>query len=332
MNHKSIKFLLNNILHAQNSDSPSFTNRCGMSLTELLVAVILVSILMSATFYVFSSFFATSLSSERRTMAQSDFQASADILKWDIFMSGYGMPSTTLPMSSNDNTTQNNSDSLTLRSMGFTMEGGTGRWTYMLSPSINSNQILVRKWPNATDNITKGDRVVILSATKARVGNAFYVVNETTSAVGPTGQAAYLLTLNGTVRSTANFVFATGNTTGNPFMATYTVRNGNLLRNGQIFIRDVVSFQVSYWIDRNGNRVQENGEIFDNLAVVQANPKLADNVLLMRLTVVTATRGEQTFVFPQDSMEVENSVLNFNNLGRNFRYDLWQNSARPRNL
>ncbi|MCD6594842.1 PilW family protein [bacterium] len=306
-------------------------NRNGISLPELLVAVILVGMLMSSTFYVFSTFFAKSLTQERQTLSHADTQVGTQFIKWDMFMAGYGIPSNVIPITCSDNTGVNGSDVLTIQSVSFGMSGNTGKWSYILSPVSGSNQITVRRWNNPDNDLTKDDYIIILSPIGTQIGFPVYQITDTTSAIGPAGQDAWILTLNNVVYSSLNFVFKVSNAAG-PAAVTYSIQNGNLARDSTLFISDVVNFQVTFWIDTDGDRQIDAGEMYNDLSAVISNPSLLDNIDLMRISIVTATRGEQNYYYPQDTIYVGNQSVNVENIGRNLKYQVWESTIKPRNL
>ncbi len=305
--------------------------RRGISLPELLVAMILVGLLLTATFYVFSAFFSKSLAQQRESLGQADVQVGSQFIKWDIFMAGYGIPSSVIPISNQDNAGENGSDILTLQSVAFGPSGRAGKWTYMLAPATGTNQIIVRRWNDPAQDITKGDYIIILSPAKGQVGLPVYQVTDTATAVGPAGQDAWILTLNNIVNSSINFVFSIGSPTG-PQTVQYYVQNGNLMRDSTIFMPNVVNFQVTFWVDFNGNKQIDPGEEVNDLSDVAANPALLDNVKLMKIYVVTAIRQPDGYVYPSNEIVVANKTINVDELGRNFKYDVWQTMIKPRNL
>jgi len=306
-------------------------NRKGISLGELLVAMVLIGLLMSATFYVFSSFFAASMSNERQAHAQSDVQVGAEIVKWDVFMSGYGCPASVIPIQSFDNAGEENSDILCMQSVAFGLSGNPGKWSYMLSPVQGLNQIVIRRWNDVAEDITVSERIVIISPTKGQVGMPFYNVTDTTRATGPAGQDAWILTLDNTIQSSLNFVYVIGS--GSTHDTTiYGISNGNLMRDNMVFMPGVINMQISYWIDIDSDKRLDFGETFNNLTIVELEPRLLDNVMLMRMSLVTATRGEESYIFAFDTLQVENTTIYIDSLGRNFKYDLWENAINPRNL
>ncbi len=306
-------------------------NRAGITLTELLVAIVLVGLLMIGTFYVFSNFFSASFSQERYTLEQADTQVSAQFLKWDIFMTGYGMPASQFPISVQDNSGENSSDILTLMSTSFGSGGNEGKWSYILSPVENSTQITVRRWNDPELDIDEGEYITVLSPTKGQVGASVYQVTDRQTATGPAGQDAWTLTLNNIISTSLNFVFVVGSPTG-PGTTIYYIQNGNLMRDSTVFIPGVVDFQLAFWIDTDGDRIQDAGETYNDLSILAANPQFADNVKLIRVSIVTATSGEENYVFSLDTIRTENNVLDVSSIGRNFRYDTWRNLVHPRNL
>jgi len=307
------------------------SNRSGVSIPEMLTAMLLVGLLMTTTFYIFSTFFSASMSQQRQTMEQSDTQVGTQFIKWDIFMAGFGMPGDVQSIGAIDNSGVNNSDILMVSSTAFGPGGNTGKWSYMLIPTSGTNQITIRRWNDAAQDVAVGEYIVVISATKGRVGLPSYQITNRQSATGPAAQTAWLLTLNNTISSSLNFIYVLCCPTG-PATTTYQIQNGNLMRDTTVFIPGVDDFQVAYWIDTDGDRIQDVGETYNDLSILAMNPQFVDNIKLARLTVVTATRGNKGYRFSQGSITVENHTQTLSLDRRNFRYDMWQNLINPRNL
>jgi len=200
-------------------------------------------------------------------------------LKWDVFMAGYGMPESQLPISPSDNTGENSSDVLTLISTSFGPSGNSGKWTYIISPASATNQIMVRRWNDTDQDMAIGDYVTLLSPTKGQVGLASYKVTNRQTATGPSGQDAWLLTLDNNVSSALNFVFSLGDSNGIDSVIYY-IQNGNFMRGSTVFMPGVVDFQVAFWIDTDGDRVQDAGEIYNDLSLLASNPQYRNNIKL----------------------------------------------------
>ncbi len=303
----------------------------GITLPELLVAMVLVGILMTATFYVFSSFFSASLSQERRTLSTADAQIGGQFLKWDIFMTGYGIPIDSMPISLQDNVGENGSDILTLISIAFGPTGNSGKWTYVISPIGGSNQMLVRRWNDPQHDVQIGEYVTFLSPTRTRIGLPYYRITNRQSASGPSGQDAWLLTMSSPVNSSNNFIFVLGDTIS-ATTTTYYVQNGNLMRNKSVFIEGVADFQVAFWVDIDGDRNEDVGEIFNNLPTLLASPGILSQIRLIRLSILTAAKATENYYYPDQTITIENHNFDVEQFGRNYRYDIQRNIMNPRNL
>jgi hypothetical protein len=311
--------------------------RAGISLPELMIAMLMVGILMTATFYLFTNFFKITLAQERKTSVNSELQSSAQFLKWDLFMTGFGMNATTLPITAADNAGQGGSDRLTLRSVSFGMNGTNAKWTYILAPVQRSTSVVVRRWNNTTDDIAIGDYIAVLTPAKRNVGLPTYRVTGRTSTTGPSGQPAWQLTLSSQISTGLNFIFQTA-TTG-PQSVVYQIQNGNLMRDTSLFIPGATDFQIAYWVDLDRDNVEDGGEVSNNLNALINNISLIQNINYVRFSIVSAAKGTEKFIYQNPTLTVENHTINTNlnvtgtdTTRRNFRYDVWTSVVKPRNL
>ncbi|MCD6125226.1 hypothetical protein J7J62_08675 [bacterium] len=304
--------------------------RDSMTLTEILVAMVLVGVLLSATFYVFSNFFSATFSHEKVSLEQVDIQVATDFTKWDIMMAGFGLPSQEMPIEITDNGGYNGSDIVTLRATSFGVGGKRARWTYILSPSVGVPQITVRRWDNR-DDLVVGDVITILTPTGQRVGMPRYRVVSLTPTIMPDSTHAYIVQLDNIVSTGRNFVFPLADTSGEE-VVTYSLSGDTLYRNNDAFVSNVADFQVSFWLDLDGDRQQDSDEIVYDLSSVISNPSLIKNIRLVKLNVLTATPQAQSYVTPFDSIVVCNNVVHVSDIGEHKRYNIWESSVCPRNF
>ena len=307
------------------------TLHSGLSLTELLIAMVLISFLLLGTFYMFSNFFASTLASQKTTVEQSDIQVASQFIKWDILMTGYGLARNVVPITITDNSGENNSDIITLRSTSFGLGGDRGKWTYIMQTiSVSSNLITVRRWNNE-DDIDTNDYITILSPLKTKVGAPVYQVVAVTETITTDSIPALILQLNQYLTTSKNFVFASTDTSGYESIV-YSLNNGSLLRNDNVFLEDIADFQMSLWIDDDGDRRIDSGERYYDTSPVYSNPALIPKIRLTKVVSLTATQGDQNYRFGLDSIKVENNVINTDAVGRNKKYDLWESNYNPRNF
>lgn len=314
-------------------------NRCGISLPELLVSIVLVGLLLTFTFYLFTSFFTSSFSEERKTLSQTDVQLALFHLKWDILMAGFGIERDAQSVACiNDIASQDSSDLLALLSCafgtvvpGFTATGTLGRWSYILAPVTNSTQLFVRRWNNSQEEINKFDYIAVLSPDKYRIGATIYQVTNVQS-ITVDGVPAWNLTLNGTITTGRNFVYVTY--AGTPFAnVTYSIDNGNLMRGNEVILENAEDLQFVFWVDLDGDKIQDAGETFNDLSILLANPALINNLRLIQIFLASSSKEKEGFINPQTSLVVGPHTKDISAPAmRKKKYTVWNVMIHPRNL
>lgn len=317
----------------------AFENRLGMSLPEVLVSIVLVGLLLTFTFYLFTSFFTSSFSEERKTLSQTDVQLALFHMKWDILMAGFGVERDAQVITCvNGVQAQDYSDIISLVSCafgsavpGYTATGTLGRWSYILAPATNSMQLYVRRWNDSQEEINKLDYIVVLSPDKYRIGATIYQVTNIQSATVD-GIPAWNLTLNAPITTGRNFVYVT-------YMnapvanVSYSINNGNLMRAGEVILEGAEDLQFLFWVDTDGDGIQDSGEIFENLSVLLSNPALIHNLKLIHIFLATSTKESEEYINPQTSLVVGPHTKDISAPAmRKKKYTVWPVMIHPRNL
>lgn len=306
-------------------------SRKGVSLVELMVVVVLVGILLTGATYLFITFLSGSLSRESETAVHSDTQASLGSVKWDLLMTGFALPIGNSPLDVSDGTGPNGSDQITLHSGYFGDQQNGGRWSYILAPALGTNTIQVRRWNDTERDIQMNDYIIILTPVKEQIGASILTVTNRESSTGPSGEDAYDLTLSASVSTSMNFVFALpGSTLVSDIV--YALSNGKLMRNGTPILSNVEDFQAAYWVDIDQDHREDSGEWFNDLSVLSSHPEYENRIRLVRLNIVSATKGEKAYINPQTSITVENNTRSLSGVERNKRRSLWTSYAEPRNI
>ncbi len=298
----------------------------GLTIIELLVAMVILTILLSSATYLFVNYISTSLSQERVATMQSDVQSVLAQIKWDILMTGYSVSSDQFAVESENGTGPNNSDKITLRSLWFGVEDG-GHWSYVLDPVAGSSTINVRRWNEPRIDIEIGDKLILLTSTKQKLIEQMYEVTARDTFTHTGGIPGYELTLDNPISSSMNFLFSTNGVTEITELE-YRIDNGILLRDNEPILDNVEDLQFAYWIDENANQVQEPSEWHNDLTIVENDPGLSDNIRLIRLSLLVSSRGEQGYEVNEIIAIEDNTITpNTQNVNR-----LYTSIANPRNI
>lgn len=311
-----------------------FIKRKGMTLVELLVALGIFSILSIVVLDVFTRQLSTSVKQRGISRLQTDFQSALALLKWDILMAGYGVPSSQNPIDG----TNSNPDVLNLRSVDPPV-GGTGKWTFTLTANSGgggSNSIMVRRWNDARVDIGIGDRITAMPDTKEPIANfPAQVTNvDNQNYTTPNGDTipARVLTLDHPVSiSKGIFIFALPQNTSDMYI-TYELQNGQLLRNGVPVINNVEDFEVGYWYDKNENYELDLGNnewIYD---ISSLSPTEREKIRLVRVKLVVLGERDENYVYPTNTIDVEGHSYTLTTEQRHYRRRIYTVNAKVRNL
>ncbi len=273
----------------------------GITLIELLVSLGILSLLLAAVFVVYRSQIRTATTQRSISILQTDVQQAFSIMKFDVLMAGYGVPATQVPITGTNSSS--GPDALNLISTGFIV-GGTTRWSYTMD-IFNANQIIVRRWGDERVDLHLGDAIIIMDDKKKLIISRPLIVTAREQ-LTYNNQPAYRITLNGNVQTAAgNFVYVVP---GGQFQTVqYTLRNDTLLRGGVPFLTGVEDFQVSYWVDRNKNGVEDAGERVHNPQGISEFNQLLRSV---RLNLVLLGTLDREYTFPQNRITVEDHTYN----------------------
>lgn len=307
--------------------------RKGMTLIELIVALGIFSILSLAILAVFTRQLRVSISQRNTSRLQTDFQSAISLLKWDILMAGYGIPTAQNPLDGQNT----NPDVLQLKSVDPPV-GGSGKWTFTLISNTgggSGNAITVRRWNDPRRDIGIGDVITAMPDTKEPISGfpARVTGISTFTYYTPGGDtvSAATLTLNKTVSvGKGNFVFVLPD---NPADMTiqYTLQNGSLLRNGLPVLENVEDFEVAYWYDQNQNYIQDAGEWIYDISGL-ASP-LRERIRLVRVSMVVRSGSKDlNYTYPDANITVDDHTYALSQDARHYRRRVYTVSTKVRNL
>jgi len=306
--------------------------RKGMTLVELLVALSIFAILSLAVLDVFTRQLRTSVRQRGISKLQTDFQSALSLLRWDILMAGYGIPSSQNPL----NGTNGNPDTLYLRSVDPPV-GGTGKWTFTLTSNSGaggSKIIVVRRWNDARVDIGVGDVITAMPDTKTPIANfpAQVTALQNQVYIGPSGDTvpATVLTLNKTVSvGKGIFVFVLPQNQ-NDMNINYRLQNGQLLRNGLPVVGNVEDFEVAYWYDKNENYQVDAGEWRWDISAL--SPIEREKIRLVKASMVVLGERDMNYTYPDQNIKVEDHQYTLSQEDRHYRRRIYTITTKVRNV
>lgn len=297
--------------------------RRGVTLIEIIVALGILSVLLTGVFVVYRSQIRTASTQQSISMLQTDIQQAFNIMKWDILMAGYGVPASVNPVAGINKS--NAPDSLILRSTGFVV-GGTTRWSYTLD-IFAANEIIVRRWGDDRVDIHKDDYVIVMDDKKNLIVTQPVRVTDREVLTYNT-LPAYRLSLSQNVQTAAgNFVYTVPG--GQVAQVIYWLRNDTLFRNNEPFLTGVEDFQLAYWVDLNRNGVENTGErLWNPQGIADFNSLLKT----VRPNIVLVGNIDREYTFPQDQITVEDHTYNLGTEAKMRRRRFYSIDVKVRNV
>jgi prepilin-type N-terminal cleavage/methylation domain-containing protein len=338
-------------------------NQKGMSLVELMVALVIFLLVMAGILGVYISLTGHSAREYRIAESAMEREIARNIVERDIMMAGYGLADDygglglhPRPVEAFDAASGDPSDSLLLRgtAIGILSKSAQG-WSYL----INKNPDLFQKWNDDRENVYKDDRVIYMEPASREVltsgGSAIFRYPATP--VGcDRGALVYGLNSDGANLPYYTVEFSLGGTPP----SSCAKGSMNLLRaesvnsdppapaNRKPVINCVRDFQVAFGLDTN-----EDGNIdtWDPVGGVFISDAYDEKILRKRVrqirVYILAQSGnydpDYTYCNPEQSGEPDAIYVGDNNihtgrditltpLQRKYHWEVFSLNITPRNL
>lgn len=329
--------------------------RKGMSLIEVLVSLLILSIIMAGIIIILQVQQSRAISVRSQAILHTDAQVGLSLLKWDVFMAGYAMPSGTVVIQDGDGTGPvPGTDRLTLRGGVLGLESRRGRWNQLLEGVSNSNKVYVRRWDDPDLDFiggVGGDTVSVADMnTKQRLYTGIRILSRN-SATTSRGEPAWELILSSGIRaSMGSFLFMEDINTyqnGVTFEVQQVNRGGVIVKNlvrqyagrNEILLENIEDFQVQYGIDINFNGIIEASEWRNSFAAFAGlnyltNPDTLKSLRFMiGLALVNTTdRPIPNYTYPAAMINLYNHNYALTNYDRMFRRVIMFEEIMPRNI
>ncbi len=307
----------------------------GMTLVEMLVALAIMMIVLGAIFSILNVQQTKALNVQETAVLQTDAQVALTLLRWDLFMAGYGMTSDRASIASANSADA--ADQLTLRGVGLCFETDYTDWAPVLGRTSGIDEVTVYRFNDTMPDFRVGDAVIIVDQQK-RLLHSDCVITDIDSVIHTVAGfvlEGLKLKLDKTVTvDKGSIVFR-------PDMSTYTngitysLVNNKLMRGDQVFLDNVEDVQFAYGIDLNDNGTFENSEWFNDLSSV---PGYAPHLLYAHKTAIRSTfvklseRRLRDYTYPADACTLEDHIYALSDIDKKYRREFVSTITWPRNL
>jgi prepilin-type N-terminal cleavage/methylation domain-containing protein len=275
----------------------------GMTLVEILVALIILVFVLGAIYTILNMQTVRATQVEKTSILQTDAQVALSLLKWDLAMAGIAFPKEDYAvLSSNGGSTA--SDGITVRGAMLGFESGRKQWSWLLEDVSSSQIILVRAWDDTLYNFRPGDTLVVIDRNRRLMyppGRAVVQATASDTFYDPHGNPfpGQALTLDKHVSAIAGLVVIGIDKNAYDPGVTLNITNSQLMRGNEIMLDNVEDIQFAYGIDNDNDNIIETWTD-DVPAFASANRRWA-----IRYTMVLTSDIVRGYTYPDDTVAVE---------------------------
>jgi prepilin-type N-terminal cleavage/methylation domain-containing protein len=288
-------------------------NRRGMTLVEILVSLVILSLLLGAVFSILNMQTVRSIQTQRTSVLQTDAQIALTLLKWDLATSGLGYPKINSAVQDGDATGWNGTDMISMRAVGLGFEAADIKWSWLLDKADADDTIMVRGWPAPYQhlNFNVGEEVIVLNKDRymivppgsLTIQNIVY--DDTFWDIHGNPVLAQRITLNNPLSAIAGLVVINRYEPIYNQGITYQVNNNKqLVRGSDILLDNVEELQLAYGIDNDGDDIIETWT--NNLPAFGT----LDRKWAIRYTMVVTSRPMGGYTYPHNNLNIENHTYN----------------------
>jgi len=307
----------------------------GMTLVEMLVALTIMMIVLGAVFSILSIQQTKALNVETTAILQTDAQVALTLLRWDLFMAGYGMTMDDASITSDNST--NEPDKIKLRGVGLGFEADYTDWAPILQGVPGGNEILVYRFNDTMPDFQVGDILIIVDQQKRLLESNCEILGITPITYETAG-----FTMNGLALTlNKNISVGKGNLVFRPDMNTYTngieytLANKKLMRGDHIFLDNVEDVQFAYGFDLDMNGTIDDAEWFDDLTSVPGYTQhlfYTHKAAIRSTFVMLSERGLRDYTYPADACSLEDHIYTLSSLDKRYKREFVRAISWPRNL
>lgn len=275
----------------------------GVTLVELMIALVLAIFVLSLAFFIFSKQFKYSVVEESKSKLEIESYTGINLIIYDISHAGFGLEISRKPLDAR------NSSPDTLIVVGNAANTASSpKWSVVMKKAQLTNTILVRRW--GKDDFIQGDWLVILSDNKTYIGGPYEII-ETNEVNGPDlngdgspdpGLRLKLDVTPGINVGKASLVFRVSpNHVADTII--YYLSNNTLFRNNSPLISNVEDFEVSFLLDTDYNGVYDTWTA--DVSGLNAE-QLRSQLGAVRFSIlVRSDKRDLEYKFPKNKIMVE---------------------------
>lgn len=308
----------------------------GMTLIELMVSLVILMVVLGAIYSILNTQQIKAINVQTTSVLQTDAQTALAILRWDIFMAGYGLGYNDVVFSPTNYSNQR--DSLGMHSMAFSFEASRANWAPILESAVNSDRIKVFRHNESNSNFVVGNRFAIISNKRNLLDTGLVVqqIDTVSYQAGEDTIPSLELRLNRVTSAGQGSIaviydpdiLANG-------IGYYVNNQRQLMRGNEVFLENVEDIQFRYGVDENDNGIIDSltsyNEWHNDLSAFSLN-ELIRHMLVIRVTfVVLSERGLSDYHYPDPTITVEDHTYPLNELQRRYKRVFVQTIVWPRN-
>ncbi len=306
-----------------------------MTLVEMLVALTIMMIVLGAIYSVLNIQQTKSLNVQETSVLQTDAQVALTLLRWDLFMAGYGITRHDPSIASTNNA--NAADQITLRGVGLGFETAYTDWAPVIERVSTSNEILVYRFNDSTPAFEVGDTVIVVDQEK-RLLDSNCVIAQIDSIVHSVAE----FTLDGLkLRINKAISVDKGSLVFRPDRDTYgngidyTLVNNTLMRGNQVFLENVEDIQFAYGVDLNNDGTFQDAEWFNELSSIPGySPRMLyeHRTAIRSAFVMLSERRLRDYNYPADACTLEDHIYALSELDKKYKRNFVSAITWPRNI
>jgi prepilin-type N-terminal cleavage/methylation domain-containing protein len=307
----------------------------GMTLVEMLVALTIMMIVLGAIYSVLNIQQTKSLNVQETSVLQTDAQVALTLLRWDLFMAGYGITRYAPSIASTNNTDA--ADEITLRAVGLGFEADYTDWAPVIERVSASNEILVFRFNDSTPTFGVGDTIIVVDQEK-RLLDSNCVIEEIVPIQHSVAEYildGFKLRIDRAISvDKGSLVFRPDKTTyGNGI--DYRLVNNTLMRGNQVFLENVEDIQFAYGVDLNDDGTFEDAEWFNQLSSV---PGYSPRMLYEHRTairsgfIMLSERSLRDYTYSADACTLEDHIYALSAPDKKYKRNFVSAITWPRNL
>jgi hypothetical protein len=307
----------------------------GLTLIEVLVSLLILMIVLGAIFSILHLQTRKATNVQVTTIMQTDANIALTLLRWDLFMAGYGIAMDQPSIQSINYSDR--PDTIILRGAALGFESGNTNWAPVLDNAKGVDKIILFAFSDPSSNLSVGDSIIIVDQQKKMLDSGLVIINIDT--IQHIGGVDTLPALEATLDRNVDIGMGSLAFKANPRTyqgVTYSVINRQLLRDNEVFLDNVEDVQFAYGVDLNDNGVFEDpGEWFMNLnAIPGYNPQLlySHKTAIRSTFVVLSEQGLADYEYPENTIQVEDHTYAVTNLTRKYKREIVVAISWPRNL